>query len=201
MRKPLTGRQFCARRTSCAKLRSTPKGQPEIEAREHLLIGRCDGAVGDWPGVRDNSADQSASGADILQIRYPSRIEKPSHHLQIVFESSRKGLIGRSVQVACQFKATEQPDQVGDMQPELTDEEGILFERLDWFAFVDRVLNRNMGVVGASCSHVLWRRDCDALHGDFAVLGRDADPSGLRPHARAPSRTNHDRECLRLRPP
>jgi len=69
------------------------------------------------------------------------------------------------------------------MQTKEPDEERILVSWVDRIAFIHRIAGREIGVGRSGRGHPPARRDRDAFHGDFAVLGGHVYSSGLRPGA------------------
>jgi hypothetical protein len=69
------------------------------------------------------------------------------------------------------------------MQTKEPDEERILVSWVDGIAFIHRIARREICVGRSGRGHPLARRNRDALHADFAVLGGNVYSSGLRPRA------------------
>ena len=72
-------------------------------------------------------------------------------------------------------------DHAGDMQTEQADERCILVLWINRLAFIDRIVNREIGVGRAGVGYAPAGGDCDPLHGDLPAFDRYVDASGLAP--------------------
>lgn len=62
-------------------------------------------------------------------------------------EPSREWLVRDAVERAGQLGVTERLDQIGDVQAQKPDEEGVLLLGIDRLAFVDRIANREVSAL------------------------------------------------------
>ena len=113
----------------------------QIEARERLLVAGRDIGIGDLAGARDDTSDQPTHGIRLLNLPYRDGIKHRSGAPEIILEPSREWLLGEAVERRGKLAVAERLDEIGDVQAQKPDEEGVFLRRLNGFAFVDGIAN------------------------------------------------------------
>lgn len=115
------------------------KHRPQVEARERLLVAGRDIGIGHRTGAGDDPSDQPTHCIRLLNLPYRGGIEHRPCTPEIILEPSREWLLGEALERRGKLAVTERLDQIGDVQTQKPDEEGVLRGGLNGLAFVDRI--------------------------------------------------------------